>query len=307
MTASPLRLLPRIADALRAGAPVVALESSVLAQGLPIPANREAARRMTSGVERAGALPAISAVLRGVPAFGLEGADLERFLARDGVGKVSARELAAAMVARSDGATTVAASIALAALAGIRVFATGGIGGVHRDPPFDESADLVELARSPVVVVCSGGKSILDLPATLERLESLGVPVVGYRTSRLPGFLTSDAGLPVPARAESAAELAAIYRAHRAIGRPGAILVVQPPPAEAALPAELVDGAVARAVERARAAGVRGAALTPFLLGEVERETGGRSLGVNLALLEQNAVLAGQIAVALSQGDGAGL
>jgi len=298
----PLHLAPAVADAMAARRPVVALESSVLAQGLPIPANREAATRMTEAVTRAGAVPAVSAVVRGVPAFGLEGEDLERFLRRDGVRKVSARDLAAAIVAGADGATTVAASVAMAALAGISVFATGGIGGVHRDPPFDESADLVELARSPVVVVCAGAKSILDLAATLERLETLGVPVVGYRTSRLPGFFTADSGLPLPARAESAAELAAIYRAHRSLGRPGALVVVQPPPAAFALPAELVDGAVARAVERARAAGVRGASSTPFLLAEVERETGGRSLAVNLALLESNAELAGTIAVELARG-----
>ena len=302
MPPSPLRLLPPIAEALRDGRPVVALESSVLAQGLPIPTNREAARRMTEGVVRAGAVPAISAVVHGVPTFGLEEAELERFLARDGVRKVSARDLPAAMVAGTDGATTVAASIALAALAGIAVFATGGIGGVHREPAFDESADLVELARSPVVVVCAGAKSILDLPATLERLETLGVPVVGYRTSRLPGFFTEDAGVGVPARAESAAEVAALYRAHRSLGRTTALLVVQPPPAEAALPSALVDEAVERAVERARAAGVRGAASTPFLLGAVERETRGRSLAVNLALLERNAALAGEIAVALAAG-----
>ena len=300
MTGSPLRVLPPVAEALRAGRPVVALESSVLAQGLPIPSNADAARRMTEGVARSGATPAISAVVRGVPTFGLHPDELARFLARDGVRKVSARDLPAAMVAGADGATTVAASIALASLAGISVFATGGIGGVHRDPMFDESADLVELARSPIIVVCSGAKSILDLPATLERLETLGVPVVGYRTSRLPGFFTADAGLPVTARAESAAELAAIYRAHRSLGRSTALLVVQPPPPESALPSELVDGAVSRAVERARAAGVRGAGSTPFLLGEVERETGGRSLGVNLALLESNAVLAGEIAAALA-------
>ena len=300
----PIRLAPAVADAIAASRPVVALESSVLAQGLPIPANREAATRMTDAVVRAGAVPAVSAVVRGVPAFGLEGEDLERFLRRDGVRKVSARDLAAAMVAGADGATTVAASVAMAALAGIPVFATGGIGGVHRDPPFDESADLVELARSPVVVVCAGAKSILDLAATLERLETLGVAVVGYRTSRLPGFFTADAGLALPARAESAAELAAIFRAHRTLGRPGALVVVQPPPAAFALPGDLVDGAVARAVERARAAGVRGAASTPFLLAEVERETGGRSLAVNLALLESNAELAGAIAVEVAASGG---
>jgi pseudouridine-5'-phosphate glycosidase len=300
MSTSPLRLLRPIAEAIRAGRAVVALESSVLAQGLPIPANADAARRMTEGVERSGAVPAISAVVRGVPTFGLHADEMTRFLAREGVRKLSARDLAIAMVSGEDGATTVAATIALAALAGIQVFATGGIGGVHRDPAFDESADLVELARSPVVVVCSGAKSILDLPATLERLETLGVPVVGYRTSRMPGFFTTDAGLSLTARADSAAELAEMFRAHRSLKRSTALLVVQPPPADAALPTELVDDAVSRAVERARAAGVRGAASTPFLLGEVERETAGRSLGVNLALLESNAVLAGEIAVALA-------
>ena len=300
MTDSPLRLLPPIAAALRDGHAVVALESSVLAQGLPIPANRDAASRMIEAVQRVGAVPAISAVVRGTPTFGLEPDELERFLAREGVQKVSARDLPAAMVAGADGATTVAASIALATLGGIPVFATGGIGGVHREPPFDESADLLELARSSVVVVCSGAKSILDLPATLERLETLGVPVVGYQTSQLPGFFTADTGLPVPARVESASEIAVIFRAHRALGRPGALLVVQPPPADRALPAQLVDAAVARAVASAREARVRGAATTPFLLAEVERATAGRSLAVNVALLEQNAALAAEIAVALA-------
>ena len=272
----------------------------MLAQGLPIPSNRDAARRMTQAVERAGALPAVSAVVRGEAGFGLDGEDLERFLRREGVRKVSARDLAVAGVQGADGATTVAATLALAALAGIEVFATGGIGGVHREPAYDESADLVELSRSPVIVVCAGAKSILDLPATLERLDTLGVAVVGYRTATLPGFFTVDTGLPLPARSESAEEIARIFARQRALGRPGALLVVQPPPAEHALPAELVNGAIARALEGARAAGVRGAAVTPYLLGAVERETGGRSLAANLALLEANAALAGEIAVALA-------
>jgi pseudouridine-5'-phosphate glycosidase len=279
---------------------VVALESSVLAQGLPIPANREAARRTIEAVRARGAVPATSAVVRGVPTLGLEGADLERFLARDGVRKVSARDVAQAMASGADGATTVAATLLLARLGGVRVFATGGIGGVHREPAFDESADLVELARSPIVVVCAGAKSILDLPATLERLETLGVAVVGYRTDELPGFFTTSTGLPVPARADDAAAIAAIFAAERALGRPGALLVVQAPPAEAALPRELVDGAVARALEDARRSGVRGAGVTPFLLAAVERETGGRSLAANLALLEANASLAAEIAVSLA-------
>ena len=183
----PLRLLEPVGKALRAGRPVVALESSVLAQGLPIPANREAATRMRRAIESRGAVPAIAAVVRGVAALGLEDDELERFLLRDGVRKVSARDLAPAIAAGADGATTVAGALALVALAGIRVFATGGIGGVHHEPDHDESADLAELARAPVVVVCAGAKSILDLPATLERLDSYGVTVVGYRTGARSG------------------------------------------------------------------------------------------------------------------------
>ncbi|HEX6058493.1 MAG TPA: pseudouridine-5'-phosphate glycosidase [Gemmatimonadaceae bacterium] len=297
---SPARCSAEVAAALRDRRPVVALESSVIAQGLPIPANRDAARRMTDAVRAHGAVPATTAVVRGVPTLGLEGEDLERFLARDGVRKVSARDVAQAMASGADGATTVAATLLLARLGGVRVFATGGIGGVHREPAFDESADLVELARSPIVVVCAGAKSILDLPATLERLETLGVAVVGYRTDELPGFFAASTGLPVPARADDAAAIAAIFAAERALGRPGALLVVQAPPAGAALPRDLVDGAVARALDDARRSGVRGAGVTPFLLAAVERETGGRSLAANLALLEANASLAAEIAVSLA-------
>ena len=298
-TTSAVRCSTEVAAALRDRRPVVALESSVLAQGLPIPANREAARRMTGAIRERGAVPATSAVVRGEPVLGLEGDDLERFLARDGVRKVSARDIAAAMASGLDGATTVAATLLLARLGGVRVFATGGIGGVHRDSAFDESADLVELARTPIVVVCAGAKSILDLPATLERLETLGVAVVGYRTDDLPGFFTTSTGLPVPARADEAAEIATLFAAERALGRPGALLVVQAPPEEAALPREIVDGAVARALEEARRSDVRGGGVTPFLLAAMERETGGRSLAANLALLEANAALAAQIAGAL--------
>src|SRR4029450_10042429 len=160
---------------------------------------------------------------------------LERFLHRKGVAKVSARDLAGAMVARSDGATTVAATMCIAALAGVEVFATGGIGGVHRAPAFDESADLVELARTPVIVVCAGAKSVLDLPATVERLETLGITVIGYRTSEFPGFHYSSTGIPVPSRLDDVAGIVAAYRAQRSLGHPAAVVVVQPPPAEAAL------------------------------------------------------------------------
>ena len=295
---APVRLPPAVSAALAGGRPVVALESSVLAQGLPIPANRDADRRMTAAIEAAGALPAITAVVRGVPTLGLAPDELERFLRRDGVRKVSARDLPFAIAQGADGATTVAATLAIAVLAGASVFATGGIGGVHREP-FDESADLAELARSPMIVVCAGAKSILDLAATLERLETLGVPVVGYRTGELPGFFTTATGLALPARADSADEIAHAFRAHRALGRTSAMLVVQPPPSAAALPRELVERAVAESIEEARRAGVRGGAVTPFLLAAVERATGGRSLETNIALLESNARLAAEIAVAL--------
>ena len=253
---------------------------------------------MRDAVWAQGAAPAVLAVVRGVPTVGLEGDDLERFLRRDGVAKVSARDVGWAAARGSDGATTVAASLALCVAAGIEVFATGGIGGVHREPRFDESADLLELARSPVITVCAGAKAILDLPATLERLESYGVAVIGFGTDEFPGFFTAHTGLRLGASTEDPSEIARAFRAHRALGRPGAMLVVQPPPADAALDAGVVEAAVAQALADARAAGVTGPATTPFLLAAVERATGGASLLSNLALLEANASLAARIAVA---------
>lgn len=308
MTTS-VRVSPAVAAAVRDGRPVVALESSVFAQGLPRPENREAARRMLAAVRTRGAEPAITAIAAGTPVVGLEDDDLERFLARDGVRKVSARDLAPAAAAGVDGATTVAASLVLAHAARIDVLATGGIGGVHRVAPAtahaalpvrDESADLVELARTPMIVVCAGAKSILDLPATMERLESLGIAVVGYRVGELPGFLTSGTGISLSWRMESAAEVAAAWRVERSLGRTEAMIVVQPPPASSALPRALVDAAVDRALEAATGANVAGAALTPWLLGRLEQETGGASLAANVALLESNAALAAEIAVELA-------
>ena len=301
LRAGCVRVLAHVARALEAGEPVVALESSVLAQGLPIPANREAATRMIAGVTRGGALAAITAVVGGVPTLGLEAEELERFLARTGVRKVSSRDLGVAAAQGADGATTVAGSLCIAAATGVEVFATGGIGGVHRGAAFDESTDLGELARTPMIVVCAGAKSILDLPATLERLETLGVAVVGYRTDELPGFFTRTTGLPVTSRADTADEVAAIHLASRALGRTQATLVVQPLPEEVALDRSVVDGAVTAALAEAEHAGIHGAATTPFLLGAVLRATEGRSLSANLGLLEQNAFLAGAIATALHE------
>lgn len=289
-----------VAAARRDRRPLVALESSVLAQGLPIPANAEAERRMCAAVAAAGAEPAITAVVRGEATLGLDGEDLQRFLRRDGVLKVSARDLPVAMARGSDGATTVAGTLAICRAAEVQVFATGGIGGVHREPAFDESADLLELSRSPVVVVCAGAKSILDLPATLERLESLGVTVLGYNCEEFPGFFTAHTGLPLPRRVESAREVAEVQRAARRLGLPGAVLVVQPPPALVALDADEVESAVQGALAEARRTNVRGAAVTPFLLAAVERATGGRSLAANLGLLEANAALAAEIAVTMA-------
>lgn len=289
-----------VAEALEARRPVVALESSVLAQGLPIPSNREAAESMFAAVERGGAVPAITGISRGKAKLGLDPDELERFLQREGVSKVSARDLGAVMARGGDGATTVAATLTICRATGVRVFATGGIGGVHRAPPFDESADLMELSRTSAIVVCAGAKAILDRPATLERLETLGVAVIGYRTSDFPGFLTVGTGLPVPQRADDPAEVARVYRSMVAVGHPGALLVCQPCPEEVALEQELLEEAIETALQEAELAGVRGSAMTPVLLAAVQEATGGRALAANLALLSANAYLAAEIAAALA-------
>lgn len=289
-----------MAAALTAGKPVVALESSVFAQGLPEPANREACDRMLAAIARHGAVPAITAVARGELVVGLEGADLERFLARDGIVKVAARDLAAAATLGADGATTVSASLVLAARAGIRVFATGGIGGVHRGAPFDESADLIELSRNQVVCVCAGAKAILDLRATSERLESLSVPVAGFGTDWLPEFYNAGATIPVAWRVDSPEQVARLFERHCALGMPGAVLVGNPPPEEERLPADVIEAAVETALIALKKSGVAGKDVTPALLASVERATGGRSVATNVALLESNADLAARIAQALA-------
>lgn len=300
-----IRVLPNVRRALDAGEPVVAFESSVFAQGLPVPHNAEAARRVVAAVEHAGAVAAITAVAGGRATLGLEPAELERFLRGDAVRKVSARDLGAAIAQCADGATTVAAGIAIASQSGVRVFATGGIGGVHRDLPGarsaarDESADLLELASTPMVVVCAGAKAILDLPATWERLDTLGIPVVGLATDEFPGFYTRRTGISLSASAATPAEVAKIAAAHFGLGRPQAVLVVVPPPSEVALEPNIVERAVSAAMASAAKAGIRGAAVTPYLLAAVSRETDGRALLTNLGLLESNARVAAEIAVAL--------
>jgi pseudouridine-5'-phosphate glycosidase len=251
---------------------------------------------MVAGAEAAGAVAAITAVVCGEPAIGLDERDLQRFLRRDGIRKISARDLASAIVDRADGATTVAAAITLASLAGIRTLATGGIGGVHRDTPasaFDESADLNEMARTPMIVVCAGAKSILDLPATWERLDTLGIPVVGVGTDEFPGFYVAGTGIPLTTAVGTATEAARIAAAHFALGRTQSVLVVRPPPPNVALGGDVVERAVAAALKRAS---------REYLLDAVSKETAGQSLNTNLALLEANARLAGDIAAAMASG-----
>ena len=256
---------------------------------------------MMGAIERVGAVPAIAAVSAGKVTFGLSDEELARFLARDGVMKVSARDIPLAILEGRDGATTVAGALSLMALSPIRVFATGGIGGVHREPQFDESADLVELSRTPVIVVCAGAKSILDLNATMERLESLGVVVVGYRTKEMPGFFFSDTGIPLPASVNEADEIARLFALQCSLGRSQAIVVMQQPPPELAVRKATIERALDTALDDAKRHGVRGGAVTPYLLTAVERATEGRTLAANVALLEANAALAAEIAVACSR------
>jgi pseudouridine-5'-phosphate glycosidase len=305
MTAPLLDVRPEPAAALRAGRPVVALESTLIAHGLPWPLNLETARAAEAAVREEGATPATVGVWKGRPTVGLAGDELEHLARSPDVRKASRRDLAAAAAQQADAAVTVAATMYLAHKAGVHVFATGGIGGVHPisegDPP-DVSADLFELARTPVAVVCAGAKSILDLPATLEMLESYGVPVVGYATDSFPGFYLQSSGLPVAGRVDSPAEAAALLTAHWALDGAGVVLA-QPAPEDAALhPGEFAD-ALEQAEALARAAKVRGWALTPFLLARLADLTGGATLRANQALVLANARLAAQVAIALAAGD----
>ena len=295
-----LRVAGAIATALAAGRPVVALESTVIAHGLPRPANVEVALAMEAAVRDAGATPATIALLDGRIVVGLSRAEIERLGSEDGVLKVSRRDLAPALARRVTGATTVAGTIACAALAGIQFFATGGIGGVHRgaERSFDISADLHELGRSPVVTVCAGAKSILDLALTLEYLETHSVPVIGYATDEFPAFYIPSSGLRVPHRADTPEAVAATARALWQSGLGGGLLVACPIPAAHALPPDVMKRAVAEAVAAAEAAGVRGPALTPFLLARVAEAAGGESIAANRALLLNNAAQAARFAAA---------
>ena len=297
----PIRIAPEVAEALAAGRPVVALESTLLAHGLPRADGAAVAARMEAEVRASGAVPATVAVLGGVVRVGLDAAGLDRVTSDPPVAKLSARDLPAAVAKGADGATTVAATVAVAARVGIRVFATGGLGGVHRNArdSWDESADLATLARTPVAVVCSGVKSILDVAATLERLETLSVTVLGYGTDRFPGFYLADSGHPTPWRVDAPEEVAAVLAARDGLALDrAAIVVAQSVPAGAALDRAVHDRVLASALDEAGAAGVRGAALTPFLLDRMHRGTAGASLSANVALVVANAALAGRVAAA---------
>lgn len=299
----PLDLHPDVRAALAEDRPVVALESTLITHGLPYPTNLQTALAMEQAIRDHGATPATVAVLDGRIRVGLELADIERLieLGPEQVRKCSRRDLPLVVGLKGHGATTVAGTMIVAHMAGIDIFATGGIGGVHRGHPQDISADLIELGRTPVAVVCSGAKSILDLPLTLEVLETQGVPVIGYGTDELPAFYSRSSGLPVDLRIESPAEAAAIIDARSTLGLPQGILITVPVPAEHELPAEAAERAIAEATRIADEQGITGKAITPFVLGKVLELTGGRSRDANTALLVNNAAVAAQIAVALAE------
>ncbi len=298
MSALPLQRSDEVVRAQAAGAPVVALESTIITHGMPWPRNLETARTVEDEVRRAGATPATIAVLEGRLNIGLAPADLETLAQTPDARKLSRADLAMALATAATGATTVAATMIAARAAGIDVFATGGIGGVHRgaERSFDISADLHELAQTPVTVVCAGAKAILDLPKTLEVLETLGVPVIAYGQDALPAFWSRDSGLAAPLRLDCAADIARAGRVRAHLALPGGQLVANPVPAAAEIPRNEIDPLIAQATTEAMAQGVTGKALTPFLLTRLLELTGGRSLDTNIALVRNNARLAAEIA-----------
>lgn len=300
---SALSIHPTVQAALERGEAVVALESTVISHGLPYPQNREVAQQLEAVVRAGGAVPATIAVVGGVPTIGLDADQIEHFAQAQDVLKLSRRDIGYAIATGRDGATTVAATMALAAAAGIQVFATGGIGGVHRGAreTWDISADLGELGRTAVLVVCAGAKAILDLPATLEVLETLGVPVVGYATNELPAFYSAHSGLSLERRVDDAATAAAVWQEHVQHGGGSGMIIAAPPPGEHALDPQIVEVAIGRALTQASGAGIRGAAVTPFLLGAMARETEGESIATNIALLTHNAQIAAEIAASLAR------
>ena len=291
-----LSIASHVANAISSNHPVVALESTVIAHGLPRPQNLQTAHRLETVIRETGAVPATIAVVDGQLTVGLEDDHLKRLAEQDDIKKISTRDIPIAVARRWDGATTVASTIWIAHRAGIKVFATGGIGGVHRGSLPDVSADLPELARTPIIVVCSGAKVVLDLPATREWLETHAVTVAGYGCDELPAFYSKSSGLPVDARADTAAEVVDIFRAQRALGIESALLVVVPVPPRFEVPAEELQPALATALEDAEWNEITGPALTPFLLTQMAERSGGATLRANIALLENNARVAAEIA-----------
>ena len=300
---SPVEISPNVSAALAAGAPVVALESTIISHGLPRPGNHAAAIQFESILSSRRVAPATIALIDGVPKVGLTPDDLERIATDESVVKVGSRDIAIAMARKMTGGTTVAATSVLAARAGIRVFATGGLGGVHRGAgeTFDESADLTVLSRTPITVVSAGVKSILDIPATLERLETLSVAVVGYRTSRFPAFWLADSGYDLDWRVDSPREVADIMAAREAFGEQSALLIANPLAPADQLDPEVLSGALEAALVAAADVGIRGKAVSPFLLDHIQQVTGGASVQVNLIIAQGNVELAGQIATAWSE------
>jgi len=299
-----LAVAPEVADALASGRPVVALESTLISHGFPYPVNVEVASEAERIVRDAGAVPATIAILGGRLRVGLTAQEIEH-LGKDGpdeVAKASRRDLAPLVARGADGATTVAGTMAIAAMVGIEVFATGGIGGVHRgaEQSFDISADLIEFERTPVAVVCSGAKAVLDLPHTLEVLETHGVTVIGHQTDEFPAFYTRTTGLPVDMRCDSADEIAAVLQVRKRLGLEGGVVVANPIPAEHEIERSTLDGWIYAALEDAAEAGVHGRDVTPFLLARLHELSGGATDEANTQLVYSNARLAAQIASALS-------
>jgi pseudouridylate synthase len=296
---------PMVAGALGGRKAVVALESTVIAHGLPPPHNLETARACESAVSRSGAAPATIGIIDGLPLIGMDQDQIAEIAARTNIVKVNLANIASVIAQRKWGATTVSASLHLAQLAGIRVFATGGIGGAHRGAgeSFDISADLNALSRYPVITVCAGAKAILDLPKTLELLETMGVPVIGYQTDELPAFYSRASGLKLDLSAENADDIAAIALRHWRLGFSSAVLVVVPVPLEDEIPEHEIRDAIDRSLSLASARGISGKAVTPFLLSQIAESTGGRALRANIALLRNNARVAGEIAIAVSKGE----
>ncbi len=298
--APALEYSPEVAAALQSGRPVVALESTIISHGLPRPENLRVAREVEATVRRHGAVPATIAILDGSVRIGLSDDELTRVADLEDIVKVSVRDIATVVARGKNAATTVAATSHLAHLAGIRVFATGGLGGVHRQAreTWDESADLTSLSTTPVTVVCSGVKSILDVPATLERLETLNVAVVGFGTDRFPGFYLTDSGSPIDWQVDSAEDIAAITRARRTLSIPGALVVANPLPEDLQMDPDLHDRLLAEGLALADTSGVRGKDVTPFLLDYFHRASGGLSLTANTEIILRNADLASRVAVA---------